>query len=551
MSDASDTPVGKRGEPGKPKRRSIRSGFLITTIIATLAVTALFAVAFGMLRDRSFHRDLSAKTAAASARLADSLKVPLWVDITEACDEIIASELDDGDFSAVFLYDRGGVLVSAAGKGRLPGASTPARLGPGDEKALAADARSSSAVQIRHRGMAIGELRLYASGDVMLSDSRNSLLEQILLALLEGTLVALLAFFLADRFIARRVIEMGDQLTLAQDRLVETRRVAALGQLVAGVAHQLNTPLGAITSANRTLLEQVDGHVVNIAKELAGLDVNDARVLAELLAECAASDDSGDPAFLRARKHEVMAQLEQAGLPGSEELAERVVEARLHHLGPRLVDLLRPQRIRSILTIVESVNDIRQASMVIGTASGKAANVIRALRVYLGQSPREESVKIALAGDLEEVAALFGHMTRGGIELGTRLDRSIYVAGRREQLDLVWMSLIDNAIQAMQGKGHLEILLERDLDMARVSVIDNGPGIAPEHSGHIFDAFYTTKTRVGGLGLGLSSAKTIVAEHGGRIEFQSRPGHTEFLVRLPLDRSQDAKTGQSRSHDGQ
>ena len=113
------------------------------------------------------------------------------------------------------------------------------------------------------------------------------------------------------------------------------------------------------------------------------------------------------------------------------------------------------------------------------------------------------------------------------------------------------MSLIDNAIQAMQGKGHLEILLERDLDMARVSVIDNGPGIAPEHSGHIFDAFYTTKTRVGGLGLGLSSAKTIVAEHGGRIEFQSRPGHTEFLVRLPLDRSQDAKTGQSRSHDGQ
>ncbi|MFZ4615219.1 MAG: sensor histidine kinase [Rectinemataceae bacterium] len=537
MNDTSATPVGRREESGKPKRRSIRSGFLITTIIATLVVTALFAVAFGMLRDRSFHRDISAKTAAASARLADSLKVPLWVDITEACDEIIASELDDGDFSAVFLYDKGGVLVSAAGKGRPPGASTPARLGPGDEKALAAAARSSSAVQIRHRGMAIGELRLYASGDVMLSDSRNSLLEQILLALLEGTLVALLAFFVADRFIARRVIEMGDQLTLAQDRLVETRRVAALGQLVAGVAHQLNTPLGAIASANRTLLEQVDGHVVNIAKELAGLDVNDAKVLAELLAECAASDDTGDYAFLRARKREIIAQLEQAGLPGSEELSERVVEARLHHLGPRLVDLLKPHRIRSILTIVESVNDIRRASMVIGTASGKAANVIKALRVYLGQSPREESVKIALAGDLEEVVALFGHMTRGGIELGTRLDRSINVAGRREQLDLVWMNLIDNAIEAMQGKGHLEVLLERELDMAKVSVIDDGPGIGPEHGGHIFDAFYTSKTRVGGLGLGLSSAKTIVTDHGGRIEFQSRPGHTEFLVHLPLDRS--------------
>lgn len=325
-----------------------------------------------------------------------------------------------------------------------------------------------------------------------------------------------------------------EELRDAQDEIVESRRIAALGQIVGGIAHQLNTPLAAIVSANRFLSEQLSGRILRIADDLADLDEVDAAILTEMLAESQASEDSSDFALLRAKKRELRALFSEQGLPDPEGLAETVVDANLHGLGSRLLEFLGTRRIGRILSIVEAVNEVRRAGIVISTASERASSVIRALRVYLGQDRGGERFSVALAASIGEVLALFARTTRGAVDVITHLDRSVRVSGRPEQLDLVWINLIDNAMQAMAGKGRLEVTVARSGGSAMVSILDTGRGVPPEIGDHIFDAFTATGPRLGGIGIGLPTAKTIVEDHGGTISFESETGRTVFTVTLPV-----------------
>jgi len=325
------------------------------------------------------------------------------------------------------------------------------------------------------------------------------------------------------------------ELTTMQDRLVETRRVAALGQLVAGIAHQLNTPLGAISSANRSLGDEIDRHVSRIAAEFVGMDRDDVALLEELLEVSAEAEHLIDFALLRVRRREIHESLQKAGYANSAELAETIVEAKLYGLGARLDEILANKRIAGILTIVQAVATVRTSAMVVATASEKAANVIRALRVYLGQAPGEQTTGLLVCAEIEAVLGLFRHLTRSGVELVTRFDRTCRVRGRRDQLDLVWMNLIDNALQAMDGRGRLEIVVERRGSDVLISIADNGPGIPPAYRARIFDPFFTTKPQGGGMGLGLNTAKKIIEDHGGGIHFESAEGRTVFVVRLAAE----------------
>lgn len=335
----------------------------------------------------------------------------------------------------------------------------------------------------------------------------------------------------ANRRLSATVAELRE----AQDEIVESRRVASLGQLVGGIAHQLNTPLAAIMSANRFLAEELEGRILRITKELAGLDEVDAAILEEMIEESLAGEDSADFPMLRAKKRELRALLAAAGIEDADAVAETVVDANLYGLGSRLLGFLRNKRIRGILSVVEAVNDIKHAGGVINAASERASSVIRALKVYLGQGQAGERESVQLAPCIEEVLALFGPSARSSIELRLHLDRSLRVRGRREQLDLVWVNLVDNAVQAMGGKGRLEIRAESRGDLVLVSVLDTGKGVPPELRGRIFEAFAATGNRAGGLGIGLSTAKRIVEDHGGSIAFESEIGRTVFTVSLPIE----------------
>jgi signal transduction histidine kinase len=106
------------------------------------------------------------------------------------------------------------------------------------------------------------------------------------------------------------------------------------------------------------------------------------------------------------------------------------------------------------------------------------------------------------------------------------------------ELNQVWTALIENALDAMAGKGRLRVACRREADMLLVEIWDNGPGIPPELQERIFEPFFTTKAPGSGLGLGRDNAMRIVRKHRGHLSVKSEPGSTCFRVRLPLDQLQ-------------
>ena len=102
------------------------------------------------------------------------------------------------------------------------------------------------------------------------------------------------------------------------------------------------------------------------------------------------------------------------------------------------------------------------------------------------------------------------------------------------ELNQVWTNIIDNAVDAMQGKGELRIKTFLEGDCAVVEIGDSGPGIPPDIQSRIFEPFFTTKGVGEGTGLGLDTTLRIVRKHRGSITVNSRPGDTRFQVRLPV-----------------
>jgi signal transduction histidine kinase len=102
------------------------------------------------------------------------------------------------------------------------------------------------------------------------------------------------------------------------------------------------------------------------------------------------------------------------------------------------------------------------------------------------------------------------------------------------ELNQVWGNLLDNALDAVDRGGHVEVLAIRENETVVVRIRDDGPGIPAELCDRIFDPFFTTKPLGSGTGLGLDIARRLALHNDGTIHFESRPGRTEFHVRLPI-----------------
>ena len=136
---------------------------------------------------------------------------------------------------------------------------------------------------------------------------------------------------------------------------------------------------------------------------------------------------------------------------------------------------------------------------------------------------------------IKSTLLMLNHRLKHGITVKLDFDRTLpKISVRGSDLNQVWTNLIDNAVDAMDGKGELRIRTAREIDRLLVEIADNGPGIPPEVLDHIFEPFFTTKEVGKGTGLGLETVRRIVRVHGGEVTAQSVPGDTRFQVRLPL-----------------
>ena len=326
------------------------------------------------------------------------------------------------------------------------------------------------------------------------------------------------------------------ELRSTQNQLILSEKMAALGQLIAGIAHEINSPLGAIKGSAETLIESLPG----LIRLLASFQRRETQSVAQLwdwiqntlLSRARPTLTSREE---RALRKKFAARLAEAGLSDADSLARRLVEAGIYEESD--LDTLIPLlAIPETIDILYAVGQLRLQLENILLASQRTRKVVFALKSYVHTSgDRSTPVLTDIAESIETILTLYQNQLKQGVEVETYFDPTLpKLYTFADELGQVWTNIVQNAIQAMNGQGHLRIEARVEGDQVRISFTDNGPGIPPEILPHIFEPFFTTKPRGEGTGLGLDICRRIVQKHLGRIEAVSQPGQTTFHVTLPL-----------------
>lgn len=329
--------------------------------------------------------------------------------------------------------------------------------------------------------------------------------------------------------------EMVRSLDAARDAMIESEKLAALGHLTTTIAHELNTPLGAIVSSNQTIGTEIRDLLQALPRFLPNLD-GPEKVLFDALFHRALEHRTTEASVRadRARRKQWEADLRAAGQPEAERIAEALSEMGFKDLSALPDAPWASPNALEIVLVCEKVFDFARAQDIIAVAATKAAHTVEALLRYNQREDHGETSEIDLTSEIEGCLTLFQGRTKGRVEVVRSYQAVPPIRGRLDALNQVWTNLISNALQAMDYHGILEVaIFPVSEGGVAFSVTDNGPGIPAEHLDKVFRPFFTTKKTGEGTGLGLSISRSVVEAHGGTIDLESRPGHTVFTVRLP------------------
>jgi signal transduction histidine kinase len=327
---------------------------------------------------------------------------------------------------------------------------------------------------------------------------------------------------------------------LWQRQIDQQERLAALGRLSAGLAHELNNPAAAARRAATTLRE-ASTRMRAATVELAHAD-GSARLPGTLSAverELMVTLKAAEPlsALERSdREDAVDTALRTRGIEGAEAapLVDAGIDAEwMKRFLARFPEGAAAAAIRWLVAQVE----VTQIACEVEDATGRMSDLVRAIKEYTYMDHASGVHEVDIHDGLESTLAMLRYRLRG-VTIARDYDRSLpRVPMHGAELNQVWTNLIDNAADALDGKGTLTVRTRRDGESAVVEIIDDGPGIPPDVLPRVFEPFFTTKDVGKGTGLGLDIAHRIVTEgHHGTLRATSRPGDTRLSVRLPLSR---------------
>jgi signal transduction histidine kinase len=396
-------------------------------------------------------------------------------------------------------------------------------------------------MDIRQEGDVIGEIALLES--TTRTASVRALTDATLFAISDQQLDRMMS---ANPAVSRILLHtVASRLRASELLLRQSEKMAQLGTLAAGIAHELNNPAAAAQRGSEQM-QTAFGQYQQAQIELSRLSLQPEQwerlsSLEDRIRQAASRPDELDSLQRSDHESEIEDWLDDRSIENGWEVAPLLVSVGLDT--DQLDELAatfrenseRRQVLPAVLTWVGSSYTVYALLEEIGQGTTRIAEIVKALKsyVYLDQAPVQE---VSVQEGLDNTLVMLRNKLKQGVDVYRNYDpQTPRIQAYGSELNQVWTNLIDNAVDALEGKGHITIQTEYQDPWVVVSIEDNGPGIPEEVQAKLFSPFFTTKPVGKGTGLGLNISYNIIRKHHGEIKVTSQPGKTCFEVRLPVD----------------
>jgi signal transduction histidine kinase len=320
----------------------------------------------------------------------------------------------------------------------------------------------------------------------------------------------------------------------------QREKLASLGTLAAGLAHELNNPASAGQRAAEHLQEKIialGAIALKISQQLTSEQLQFLTELQEQVKRQAPQNIQLDPLIQSDREEEITDWLDSHNIPDGWKMAHNLVKAGIR---PQLLEAIAKKvrttdSLASALTWLETNITVAELFEQLEHSSKRVVDLVQAIKSY-SYMDRGSVQEVDIHEGLENTLLMLNYKLKQGVTVTRECDHNLpRIQAHGSELNQVWTNLIDNAIDATNEQGHIWVRTKREERCLLIEIADNGAGIPLDIQPHIFEPFYTTKDVGKGTGLGLYlSYRIVVGIHRGDITVSSKPGDTRFQVRLPL-----------------
>lgn len=344
--------------------------------------------------------------------------------------------------------------------------------------------------------------------------------------------------------LARQNVDLADtmdELVRTQSHLIHSEKMATLGTLFAGIAHEINTPLGAIKASAESMISSYDQGLEEVKNVISILSTEELLSFFSLMQKGIQIYNYQSSSEERKLRKQLTEQLEADNIENADDCATYLASIGIDSGLERYDGLLKHPENLLILKAVELITIQGRLSKNILMAANKTNRMIYAMRTYSFKGGGEMS-DTDIKETIETALILYNNRLKKGVEtVKTYNDEPLFVSCYPDEITQVWVNLIHNALDAMESSGKLAIdINQHNGSMVQISISDTGSGISTEDQKQIFDPFFTTKRKGEGTGLGLDIVKRIIDKHEGQIDFQSNLNEgTTFNVYLKKNKASE------------